>query len=104
MKSKILFLSLILYSFSIIQVQATVDYLVVNHLTQQLYWAETDHPPGWLGWENIPEGIYLSEEAKYLSLGYSFTQNPFLLEEIILIILLCTVFLGFLLKRKKTFR
>ena len=104
MKSKAISLFLFICLLSISPLLATVDYLVVNHLTQQLYWAETDHPPGWLGWENIPEGNYQSEEAKYLSLGYSFTQNPFLIEEIILLILLFTVFLRFLLKRKKTFR
>ena len=61
---------------------ATIDYLVVNHYTKQLYWAETDHPPGWIGWEGIPDGIYAEEEERYLALGYRFTNNPFLIEEI----------------------
>lgn len=103
MKNKATTLFLLICSLSIIKLSATVDYLVVNHLTQQLYWAETDHPPGWIAWENIAENKYQSEEEKYLNMGYTFTQNPFLLEEIILLVLISAVFIGFLLKRKRTF-
>jgi len=64
------------------EVYATIDYLTVNHITDQLYWAETDHPPGWIGWETIPESTYESVEKKYLEMGYAFTENPYLIEEL----------------------
>ena len=86
MKSKLLpFLVALLISSN---VSATVDYLVVNHITDQLYWAKTDHPPGWIGWQTIPDGIWEREERKYLDMGYTFTENPYLIEEIIAIFII----------------
>lgn len=62
---------------------ATVDYLAVNHITKQLYWADTDNPPGFIGWTSIPEGKYEFYEQEYLTRGFAFTKNPYLIEEII---------------------
>lgn len=67
---------------------ATVDYLAVNHLTKQLYWAETDNPPGLIGWTLIPEGKYEFYQQEYLDRGFTFTQNPYIIEEIIGLIVL----------------
>lgn len=78
----------------------TVDYLVVNHITKQLYWAETDNPQGWIGWKGIGE-VYEAKEQKYLEIGYSYTKNPFLIEETIALII--TIFLLlYWLARKET--
>ena len=97
----IIFLFLNLLAFN--QAQATVDYLVVNHMTHQLYWADSDHPPGWIAWENIPDDRYEGEEVKFLEAGYTFTQNPYLIEELIAFCSLIIAIAGFLLIRKRTF-
>jgi hypothetical protein len=64
---------------------ATVDYLAVNHLTKQLYWADADNSPGLIGWTNIPEGKLEYNGIEYLNDGFTFTNNPYLIEELILI-------------------
>ena len=40
---------------------ATIDYLVVNHFTKQLYWADTDNSPGLIGWEGLGEDFYIDK-------------------------------------------
>ncbi|PKG42776.1 hypothetical protein [Psychroflexus sp. MES1-P1E] len=79
---------------------ATVDYLAVNHLTKQLYWADTDNSPGLIGWTSIPEGKYEFYEQEYLDRGFTFTNNPYLIEEIISIMVILTI--GIFLIRKRT--
>jgi len=81
MKNKLFAILLMTFLFATTKLFATVDYLVVNHLTKQLYWAETDNPPGWIGWKTIPDGLWEREEHNYLEMGYNFTNNPFLIEE-----------------------
>ena len=105
MKTLCAFLSafLLFYLLPLKQAQATVDYLAVNHITQQLYWADSDHSPGWIAWESIPDGRYKSEEEKYLQEGYRFTQNPYLIEEVLALCMLIIAIAGFLLMRKRTF-
>ena len=81
------------------RLSATVDYLAVNHFTKQLYWAETDHPPGLIGWNTIPEGKYKSYTHEYFNQGYSFTKNPFLIEEVLLSVVLLLLLLIMMRKR-----
>ena len=66
---------------------ATIDYLTVNHITKQMYWADTDNSPGIIGWTLIPEGKSEFYEQEYLNRGFTFTNNPYLIEETILIAL-----------------
>ncbi|MEZ4684926.1 MAG: hypothetical protein R3B47_02340 [Bacteroidia bacterium] len=101
MNRKQVFILALTLIFSASEACATVDYLVVNHITKQLYWAETDHPPGWIGWESIPETGYAQEEKRYRKLGYKLTKNPFLIEEIIAWGLLLVVFVFFGKRRVK---
>ena len=105
MKNKLFAILIITFLFSTTKVFATVDYLVVNHLTKQLYWAATDRSPGWIGWEPIPEGQQESDEKKYKKMGYRFTNNPFLIEKIIAItiaLLLLTYGIVRTIKKEKT--
>ena len=81
---------------------ATADYLAVNHLTNQLYWADTDNPPGLIGWTSIPEGKYESYVQEYLDLGFTFTKNPYLIEEIIGVILILSFATVYFKKRITT--
>ncbi len=80
MKLKLFILKISLLLF--LKSNATVDYLVVNRITKQLYWADTDSPAGFIGWTNIPDGSLNIKEQKYLGKGYRFTNNPYLIEEI----------------------
>jgi hypothetical protein len=80
---------------------ATVDYLVVNRFTKQLYWADTDNPPGWIGWEYIPDGVWKTEIDKYTKLGYSFTHNPLLIEEWLASCIVVFSVIGFIFNRRK---
>jgi len=81
---------------------ATADYLAVNHLTKQLYWADTDNSPGFIGWTSIPEGKYEFYEQEYLDRGFTFTENPYLIEEIIGVILILSFATVYFRKRIKT--
>lgn len=79
---------------------ATVDYLVVNHLTNQLYWAETDHPPGFIGWEAVGE-VFEIKEQEYLDSGYTYTNNPYLIEEVILLVIIALILTYWIVRNKK---
>lgn len=79
---------------------ATVDYLSVNHLTKQLYWGDTDNSPGWIGWETIPDGITQEKEAEYLEKGYEFTENAYLIEEVVCGVLIIGVVLVYGRRRR----
>lgn len=83
---------------------ATVDYLAVNHLTKQLYWADTDNSPGLIGWTSIPEGKYEFYEQEYLDRGFTFTNNPYLIEEIIGLIILIAIVTFLIRKRTKSMK
>ena len=90
----------ILSLFSIQSVFATVDYLVVNHLTKQLYWAETDHPPGLIGWEGVGE-VHKTKEQKYLDSGYLYTNNPYLIEEGIILVIIALILTYRIVRNRK---
>lgn len=92
MKLKLIGIFLLLLFCACTKAFATIDYLVVNHVTNQLYLAETDHPPGWIGWEPIPEGKWEAEEKRYKELGYRYTKNPFLIEEVIAAVIALSLF------------
>ncbi|AZQ63119.1 hypothetical protein EI427_12980 [Flammeovirga pectinis] len=79
---------------------ATIDYLVVNHYTKQLYWAETDHPPGFIGWEGVGE-VFDIKEQKYLASDYTYTENPYLIEEVILAVIILLTLTYLILRNKK---
>ena len=97
MKMKLLSILILLTT----NVFATVDYLVVNHLTKQLYWAETDHAPGFIGWSGVGE-IYEIKEQQYLDSGYTYTNNPFLIEEGVLVVLTLLITAYYIRRKKKT--
>lgn len=59
---------------------ATVDYLVVNHWTEEYYWADDDHGPGWIGWEVVPEGDMDTAPTKFRMEGYKETTFPWKIE------------------------
>jgi len=69
----------IVFCLLINKIFATVDYLLVNHITNELYWADEDHEGGFIGWEGVSEN-YEEEEEKYLSKGYKYTKFPFKIE------------------------
>ncbi len=71
---------------------ATCDWLAVNHTTKQLFWGDEDHPVGYFGWQGYGDGSYEATETKYLALGYSFTDFPFLIETIALAIIMTLIF------------
>ena len=87
---------------------ATVDFLVINHTTKQLYWASTGAPisHGWIGWGNVPyeewgeDGKWDKEKKKYFNRGYKFTNNPFLIEEIIMLFLMM-LFVAYRFKKRR---
>ena len=102
---KVLFVLLFLLSN---RVYSTVDFLVVNHTTKQLYWASTGSPLsyGWIGWEYVSceqwaeDGKWDEEEKEYFNKGYSFTNNPFLIEEIIMLFLMIFS-VGYLVQKRR---
>jgi len=59
--------------FSYFNAFATVEYLTVNHITKELFWAETGGyiEVGFIGWEIIPERKHHEDAEKYLARGYS---------------------------------
>ena len=100
MKKHTSLLLVILFTISVKPLFATVDYLVVNHMTSQLYWAETGGgEEGWIGWHNIPEGKMLEEEKKYLEQGYQLTTYPYKIETYIAILLVVTIAVFVTLRR-----
>lgn len=77
MKSLIIFIALFLcQSFSVF---ATADYLCANTITNELYWADDDRPPGWIGWNVLPENFELLE-SQLIKNGYSYTSFPYKIE------------------------
>lgn len=102
MKGKKIEILTIIFTLQAPNVFATISYLVVNHWTKQLYWAETDHSPGWIGWEAIPDGIYDIKEQEFLEMGYTMTTNPFLIEEIFLLVFVLSFVVFWRLKKKKS--
>ncbi|MFS4492683.1 hypothetical protein [Maribacter sp. 2308TA10-17] len=80
---------------------ATVEWLAVNHITKELYWAETDHPEGFIGWEVIPEGKYQDALELYTAKGYTQTTYPFKLETLLAIVVLVFLISLYLRFKKK---
>lgn len=78
----------------------TADRLVVNHITNELYWASCDKKPGFIGWENIPEGEWFTAEEKYIELGYTITTFPFLIELFLSITIILLSIITFLILRR----
>lgn len=101
MKRKLSIVLFITFLFASTKVFATVDYLTVNHLSKQLYWAETDQPSGWIGWRTIPEGQWEIQQKKYIEIGYSFTNNPYLIEEVIASLIILSILVFWIIKNYK---
>lgn len=97
----------LIFTFAIVMVaqfaNATVDYLAVNHFIKQLYWADTDNPPGLIGWTSIPEGKYEFYVQEYLDSGFSFTKNPYLIEEVFGALVVLIIAIVFIRKRNITY-
>ena len=84
---------------------ATVEWLSVNHVTKELYWAETDREPGFIGWDAIAEGKYDEMKSKYLSMGYTETTFPYKLDLIFVTVIFTVTFLfGSIMQRIKRSR
>jgi len=87
-----------------------VDYLTVNHITKELYWAETGGyiEGGFIGWEVIPERSHHEDLQKYLALGYSYTKFPYKLDFLTALAILTSIGLFWYLihksKAKKDFK
>jgi len=94
MKRKKTIILLLIFSFNVAKVFGTADYLIVNHITKQLYAANTDHFHGWIAWKTLSE----NELETYVKMGYRFTNNSFLLEQIILI--MGIVIIGYLIFKR----
>jgi len=62
-----------LFALTTTSALATVNYLTVNHITKELFWAETGGyiEVGFIGWEIIPERKHHEDAEKYLARGYS---------------------------------
>mgnify|MGYP001210768306 CR=1 FL=1 len=75
---------------------ATSDYVAVNNITKQLcvFEAEDIYTP--LCWKNI----YESGDITYINKGYTYTNNPYLIEETILIFIIFLIILFILIYRK----
>lgn len=101
MKIKYIIFLAVLLVISIQSTFATIDYLVVNHVTKQLYWAQTDHPPGWIGWEGLGE-VYEPKEKEYLLMGYTYTDNPYVIDRFILLLVVLIIVIYWLIRRRKT--
>lgn len=87
-KLNIKMLGFIFFTFAFSSnVFATVEYLMVNHITKELYWSETDHPPGIIAWNHIPHGKWEASEIKYQNEGYITTTFPYKIDVGILVAL-----------------
>ena len=96
---KIVFIAFFLF---VAESYATITYLAVNHITKQLYWAESDtSEEGFIGWEIIPEAKMHSLEKKYMEEGYTFTEFPYLIETILIIVLVLISLLVVFLKKRR---
>ncbi|MFK7813577.1 MAG: hypothetical protein AB8B59_13880 [Maribacter sp.] len=81
---------------------ATVEYLTVNHMTKELYWAETEsNKEGFIGWEIIPERSHHEDLSIYLELGYTYTKFPYKVDLLIGLIFILSILLLFLRMKKK---
>ncbi len=84
-------------------VLATVEFLMVNHITKEICWSESSQIDGVIGWENIPEGRWGTAEKDYLELGYSFTSVSYKIEVVLcLLFLTLLMFLFFTNRRKRS--
>lgn len=96
-RSKSLVLILVFIFCASYQSFATVDYLAVNKITKEIYLFDEEQMRG-VFWVSIGE----NSDAQYLALGFTYTKNPYTLDNLltIMIIGVSAVFL-FLVWRKK---
>jgi len=89
--------------FSYFNAFATVEYLTINHITKELYWAETGggNGEGFIGWEVIPERSHHDDLQKYLDLGYTYTRFPYKLDILAGLIVLFPPILLIIRRKKK---
>ena len=90
-------LTLILTFCVLHQSFATVDYLAVNKITKEIFLFDHEQMRG-IFWVTVGEGA----EAHYLALGFTYTKNPYALDNLLtLIIMWVTAFVLFLLWKKR---
>jgi hypothetical protein len=77
---------------------ASVDYLMVNPLTQEYFWASAEMPPGFIGWDHVHEDEYVQATQHYHQMGYSETSFPYKIEVILLIMTVLTFLIVFFQK------
>lgn len=96
-RSKSLVLILMLTFCVFHQSFATVDYLAVNKITKEIYSFDQEQMRG-IFWVSIGE----DSEAKYLARGFTYTKDPYTLDNLltIMIIGVCAVVLFLLWRRK----
>ena len=78
-----------------------MDFLAVNHITDEYYWCNEDKFVGWIGWEYVPEDQLNYKEKELIMSGYKETQNPFKIEQAIFVFIILFVLLLILYRRKK---
>lgn len=71
---------------------ATVDYLAVNHWTNEyFFWGDDDRRQGWIGWEVVSEAQTDTAPKSLAAQGYSETFFPWKIESGLLMCLMLSV-------------
>jgi len=79
----------------------TINYLAVNHITKELFWAESDtSEEGFIGWEIIPERSLHEDLNNYLELEHTYTDFPYKLDIIASLFILLPLLL-LIVRRKR---
>lgn len=94
-KSFVLILAFIFCAFH--QSSATVDYLAVNNITEEIYSFDEEQMRG-VFWVSIGE----NSDVQYLTLGFTYTKNPYTLDNLLTIMIIgVSAVVLFLMWRKK---
>lgn len=76
---------------------ATVDYLAVNKVTEEIYFFDEEQMRG-IFWVSIGE----NSEAQYLAMGFTYTKDPYTLDNLLTMMIIgVSAVVLFLLWRKK---
>lgn len=97
MRTKSFVLALMLTFCVFYQSFATVDYLAVNKITKEIYSFDQEQVRG-IFWISIGE----NSDAQYLALGFTYTKDPYTLDNLLTIMIVgVSAVVLFLLWRKK---
>lgn len=95
-RSKSLVLILMLTFCVFYQSFATVEYLAVNKITKEIYSFDQEQMRG-IFWVTVGERA----EAHYLALGFTYTKNPYALDNLLTLIIMAVATLALFLLWKK---